>query len=263
MSEKFDVTDLPSVDAISSFHVRLPPFRMSDPVLWFRQIELALNGHNIRSELRRYEMVASLLPDEVADEVRDLILEPPADDPYATLKQAVIKRFSVSDRVRMQKLMSNVHLGDRSPSQLLRHMRTLAPRGETIMFAELWMQRLPQDLQQILAAHEGTVDLDALASIADRIHERASVRSSVQTVREDDRIAILEKKLDELSVSLLSKSRGSNRQDAFRRPPSTSPKRHKLCWYHEKYGDKAHRCIPPCFYSAKPFSHSGNGSTST
>ena len=42
--------------------------------------------------------------------------------PYDRLKAVFLKRTTTSDEVRLQQLLAGVELGDRTPSQLLRHM---------------------------------------------------------------------------------------------------------------------------------------------
>ena len=65
------------------------------------------------------------LSPEYAQEVRDLILNPPDVTPHAKLKEALVSRTTASEQRRLQQLFSTEELGDRKPSQLLRRIYQL------------------------------------------------------------------------------------------------------------------------------------------
>ena len=69
-------------------------------------------------------MVASLSP-EFAVEIRDLLIKPPAETPYETLKAELIKRTAASEQRKLQQLISGEELGEGKPTQLLRRMQQL------------------------------------------------------------------------------------------------------------------------------------------
>ena len=69
-------------------------------------------------------MVSSLSP-EFTTEVRDLLLHPLEETPYEVLKAELTKWSSASEQCRIQKLLSAEELGDRTPSQVLRHIQQL------------------------------------------------------------------------------------------------------------------------------------------
>ena len=64
--------------SVVSVGLKLPPFWPADPHIWFAQVE---------AQFKFDHVVASLSP-EFAAEVRDLLLHPPADDPYSVLKDS-------------------------------------------------------------------------------------------------------------------------------------------------------------------------------
>jgi hypothetical protein len=64
-------------------------------------------------------------------------------------------------------------MGDRKPSQFLRHLRSLVPDLPDYFLRTVWTGRHPMKVQDTLARHP-EVELDAAANCADRIIETVS-----------------------------------------------------------------------------------------
>lgn len=73
----------------------------------------------ITVESTKYAHVIASLQPEIAQEVRDLLVNPPTNNPYTELKEELIRRTSQSKQRRLQQLLITEELGDRKPSQLL------------------------------------------------------------------------------------------------------------------------------------------------
>ncbi|CAN7997550.1 unnamed protein product, partial [Ixodes hexagonus] len=110
---------------VSDVDLRLPPFWTADPELWFIQVGSQFVARRITSDITKYHHVVSSLPPATACEIRDVLLAPPDEDAYKTLKQTLIRRVTPSETQRLQQLLREAELGDRKPSQLLRHMQQL------------------------------------------------------------------------------------------------------------------------------------------
>ena len=179
--------------------------------------------------------MASLSPD-TATEVRDLIISPPTTDPYTALKQELIKRTAGSNQQKLQKLLNDLELGDRQPSQLIRRMRQLwcGNAGDDTILRELFLQRLPSNVRMVLAPSGTSVTLDNLAEMADRILEVSSpaiaamrappppVSTEIASLRSEVR------QLQKMMQSLSLRSREHHRcspTPARRRLPITTSKR--------------------------------------
>ncbi|XP_064475435.1 uncharacterized protein LOC135389301 [Ornithodoros turicata] len=162
--------------SISHVAVKIPPFWSANPTVWFSQVECQFHVAGITSRSSRYFHVAAALPPEVANEVTDILCAPLSTDPYDTLKKALIERTTASERKRLQQLLSAEDLGDRRPSQLLRHMQNLlGTRGSTTdepLLKEMFLQRLPPTVQMLLATATNLPIAD-LAAHADKIMEVA------------------------------------------------------------------------------------------
>ena len=230
--------------------VRLPPFWPDKPALWFAQAEVQFELNGISSQKAKFNQVVSQFNQQVASEVEDIIIAPSAHDPYDRLKAELVSRLSTSREQRVRQLLSHEEMGDRKPSQFLRHLKSLAPDVPDDFLRTIWTSRLPPHVQAILAGQtEGS--LDATARLADKICEvtpppnTASVAasSSDNTDALQERIRELERQLASLRATR-SHSRSHSRHRS--RTPAASPNRHQLCWYHRKFNNRARKCTPPC-----------------
>ena len=214
-------------------------------------------------------------------EVRDLVLHPPGTDPYNVLKDTLIKRTAASEQRCLQQLFQAEELGDRKPTQLLRCMQQLL--GDRTGLDEsflkgLFLQRLPNNVRMVLAASPSTTPLESLTELANRVTEVANPpvdtintpsTSSNQpppvaqvTGKETHQptSADFEKILSELAklqatVKSLTRERGrAQRSRSRHRSPTPNPPSSatEFCWYHQKYGDEARKCNPPCSHPNAP-----------
>ncbi|XP_071632181.1 uncharacterized protein [Temnothorax longispinosus] len=204
-------------------------------------------------------------------EIKDVVTQPPEANKYETVKKALIQRMSVSQQQRTRQLLELEELGDRKPSQFLRHLRTLA--GENVpdsLLRTLWLGRLPTQMQMVLATR--TEDpLNSIAEQADRIHEmtsKAVVAATATPVNKESleaRIQALTKQVATLTTRLSrDNSRQRNNWKGHNRSRSRSQSRNrgkpqeekndkndKHCYYHNRFGEKARKCTQPCTYKSE------------
>ena len=239
---------------MAAVNIKIPPYWASDPQVWFTQVEAQFATRGISAQKTKYEYVVASLAPEIAIEVRDLILTPPVDTPYDTLKAQLIGRTAASKQKRLQLLLTAEELGDRKPSQLLRRMQQLMgdKRIDDSLVRELFLQRLPTNVRMVLASAGPTMGLNDLAQLADKIMEVAVPSVAALTTSpfaaELDQlraeVAGLTKLVKSLSLPA-HRPRGSSRRSSPSpsRPPSPAA---EVCWYHRRYGEKAQKCRPPC-----------------
>ncbi|VUZ56582.1 unnamed protein product, partial [Hymenolepis diminuta] len=156
------------------------------------------------------------------------------DNPYDTLKKVVIGRLSDSQEKRVQQLLLQVELGDRTPSQLLRHMRSLLgeTRVDDVILRQLWIKRLPANMATCLAINVNRGNLDELAEAADKIQELSDgpcvqavetpTPNRVITQQSDVLTKLLEKL--ELLVPNVSSQSGSKQRLRFSKKSDSSPR---------------------------------------
>lgn len=235
--------------------VKLPTFWTDKPAIWFAQVEAQFEIANIVGDTTKYNYVVGHLDQKMAGEVEDLITNPPVEDKYEKLKEALIQRLSISQEKRVRQLLSDEELGDRKPSQFLRHLRSLAGTAlsDDNIIRQLWLRRLPQQAQAILAA-QADLSLDKVAELADKITELAPPPAicSTSTASSALNLASLAKQLEEVSNQVAALSR-QQRQHSRNRSVSSdrSSNSSKQCWYHRKWGAKASRCINPCNWNSE------------
>ena len=247
---------------VSAVNLKIPPFWPGDPEVWFQQVEAQFRTRGITAQRTKFDHVVASLSPEFATEVRDLIIKPPADTPYDSLREHLIKRTTASEQRKLQQLFKAEELGDRKPSQLLRRIQQLlgerASAIDDTFLRELFLQKLPNSVHMILASTSSTSSLDELAELADKIIDVASPSISgvqhpppPQLSAEVDQLRTEVTRLQGLVKSLTHRrSRTPTRRTTPRPNPSRSPSPHpseqSTCWYHLKYGESARKCKPPC-----------------
>eukprot|EP00794_Sanderia_malayensis_P005010 gene5010-biopygen4076 len=164
--------------------LKLPPFWPNNPELWFAQVECQFESRSITIQSTKFNYVVAILQPEIAQEVRDLLVNRPAQNAYDRLKEALIKRTSTSEQKRLHQLLVAEELGDGKPSQLLRRMQQLQGGNnlEPNILRQLFLQRLPRNAQLILASSPDTVPLDDLAALADKILEVAGPPQAISAI---------------------------------------------------------------------------------
>lgn len=136
---------------------RLPPFWPQEPAVWFAQVEGQFLLAGITTDETKFYYVLSTLEYQYAAEVK-----------YEKLKSELIKRLSASREREVKQLLVHEELGDRKPSQFLRHLRHLAgPNMPDDFLKTIWTSRLPQNIQTVVASQPQST-LESLAELADR-----------------------------------------------------------------------------------------------
>jgi len=260
---------------ITKIAVRIPPFWPEEPELWFTQLEGQFTLCGINDDEARYAHVLSKIEPMQAREIKDVITRPPMTEKYKTLKRALIQRLTDSKEQRIRQLLEQEELGDRRPSQFLRHLITLA--GASVpsdLIRTLWLGRLPAQMQAILATRMED-KLEEVAEQADRIHEignravvaaitpkatQAPQQPSTSQTAAEAQVLMLSKQIAALTVQMAKLTEDWNKEKARNRARSRSRSRHRfrprsrtprndgVCYYHRRFGQDAKKCTHPCTY---------------
>ncbi|XP_063220629.1 uncharacterized protein LOC134530031 [Bacillus rossius redtenbacheri] len=236
--------------------------------MWFVQVENQFALAGVKSDETKFNYVAGNLDCKYATEVRDILVQPPTEDKYGRLKSELIKRLSASQERKTKQLLEHEEVGDRRPSQFLRHLRSLA--GTVVpddLLKSLWLGRLPPPTQAILATQTNS-SLDSLAELADAIADtnpRPQMAEAASLESMFDKMSILmTAKIGEMATTLrqeiaavASPTRLGQHNSRRDRSPSTPRQQRSrsrslqgICWYHRCFGDGARKCVQPCEYSS-------------
>ena len=250
--------------------VRIPPSCPDRPALWFAQIEGQFVLSGITSDSTKFYYILAQLEREYAVEVEDIISNPPAQNKYEVLKQELIKRLSASKEQKVRQLLDHEVLGNRKPSQFIRHLQHLTGPNVPLDFIRtIWSSRLPQGVQAIVASH-ADMPLDKLVELADKViaicspnaqvTEVVAAASSSVPLQPHSHQALFNETMS-IQIAALTKqiasltdivTRGQNQfrsRDRFRSRPSRSRSHSRdsfkdgVCWYHRKFGKDAKKCL--------------------
>lgn len=266
-------SDAETLTAVNTLAVKVPEFISQDPRLWFAQLELYFKGRRITRQDSKYTTAAMNLPPHVSLEVSELIYHPPSENPYDALKAAVLERLASSEEQNLRKLLSGVQIGDRTPTQLLRHMRNLTNENKVheVLVRELWLQALPQHLRTPLSVVDKETPLNKLAELADQVHQSCSGHNVCQVQSKPvellEELAALRQQFQQLSTQVAALTTASSSQRSYRRRSRSRPRKSSVnrreddgvCYYHRRFGNKARRCTHPCTF--QPTQTSGNASS--
>lgn len=265
-------------------NTRIPPIWRDRIRLWFVQFE-AIVAPLKKGDQALYEVLIAQLERQDIDEISDLLLEPPETNKFQSLKNRLIAVYEDSQDRNLQRLLSEIELGDLKPSQLLRRMKTLAGKNvsETALRI-LWSNHLPASVRTIVAASDTImkdVALSDIALMADKILEQTCKEisslsvpkplSSLPSTSQASAVpSSIESKLDDLAREVAELKMNNNRQfrrnerpatqfyatrsvrprarSSFRNHDFSSP---GICYYHRRFGDSAFKCTIPCSYKKR------------
>lgn len=162
----------------------------------------------------------------------------------------------------MRRLLEQEQIGERKPSSFLRHLRSLAgPTFPDDLLKTIWMGRLPKFIQTVLATQrfESLVELselgDKLIEINSQSTSQVCSTQAFKNMPQPD-VHELTKKVDELTrmvAALTTAQSGSgntnSRNSRSRRRSRSRSRNVDLCFYHDRFAAKAHRCVSPCKWS--------------
>lgn len=261
--------------SVSAVYARLPFPQMCNTNIeaWFTTMDFWFTASGITSDKQKAATVLAALSPNVISQLTEVIAAIPATDRFDYVKQKIIEHFADSEQRRLNRLLSELPLGDKKPSELFFEMKRVA--GSTLGEAALkglWTKRLPEFVQPVVAASTGTAA--EFTKIADSIVDAVSpgqlcqVRNQSTGELNDLRAAIVElgKKFDQFSTRSRSRSRRPNtgRNRSQKRDKSQSNNNVRIseeCWYHRKYGRNAQKCRSPCNYRQQHVQEVRSGET--
>ena len=268
------VDRLPNLNraSIARLSVKIPPFWRKDPEMWFAQVEAQFAIAGITSDETKFNYVAGNLEANYATEVRDILTSPPDSGKYEKLKIELIRRLGTSQDHKTRELLETQQLGDRAPSQFLRHLQGLPGKAfSEEALRSIWLSRLPMSMQTILATQKQAT-LDQVAELADAIANRreyteattkyaaAAAVPAADTIPLTalvQQISLLTTSVAEISLQLSEFTSRENRTRPRSRGHSQNRRRsrsrnfppNRMCWYHSRFAERARTCQSQCNFT--------------
>lgn len=266
MSEDENETSQTSLET-NSMRAKIPDFFQENVELWFWQTEAVFKANRISSDETKYYTVIGSLPPNVIFKISDLQQNPPTAHLYKTLKDRIIKEFADSQMTKVTQLLTNIHLGDKKPSELLAEMRAKSLNTSITeeLLTQLWIRNLPETVRAILSANESAT-LSIKADIADKITESMATKninsveinatsSNQKSINLNDLGDLIKTLRDEIKLNRRSRSstRSSRSTSRYRFDRNQSPTHNdNYCWYHNRWRDNATKCKQPCSFKTHP-----------
>jgi len=246
--------------AAAAVACKLPIFWSKSPAAWFLSAESNFVLCGITRSVTKFHHVLKSFDQATVLELQDLLLDETIKDDYDAFKTEVLKRFSVSVEQKLRELVSQHEIGDRTPSQFLRHLKNLAGKDvKDNMVRTLWADKLPPKLQPFVAQYP-SMPLADLATLADNVYSMFQGQPAISAVAAnatDAKLDTILRRLEVLEMSSRSRepARGRSQSRKFNsrarsRTPSAAKQEERkgLCYYHHRFGDDARNCRAPCLY---------------
>lgn len=223
-------------ELVGAVAVKLPTFWRHDPEVWFVQTEAQFATKKIVVDQTKYEYLLASIDSEAAKEVRATILAPGEEGGrYMKMKKILIDTFGESQTEKDSKLLRISGLGDRKPTSLLRHMRSLNVDMDTL-FRHLFLSHLPAGVRRVLVSQDFK-SLEDMAKQADRIVESDSAWNQAMVVA-----AALEDPAIQGVNAAFQDGGGGRRKREQKRGGDARFAPGELCYFHNHFGDQAFRC---------------------
>ncbi|XP_069995843.1 uncharacterized protein [Penaeus vannamei] len=179
---------------VNAASICLPHFSPNEALTWFWRAETQFRLKNISKATTKTDHIVAILPKEVFHRIAPWSDSQPDDIDYDTLKQELLKEFSLSPSERAQQILniSNMPLGDRTPKQVWQETNTLCrlpTKDEQGKFhdvdleKEIWLRSLPGNIREKLHNSDETA-MDILLIRANALmeaHQQACPQSTAPT----------------------------------------------------------------------------------
>jgi hypothetical protein len=239
--------------AVAAVSVKLPEFWMDDPEMWFAQAEAHFRRAGITVSATKFDYVLMQLPAKARTSVREIVrIADTLPDPYEVMKTKLTASYTKSRWRLVFELFEHPDLGDRRPSEMMDALLSLLPPGEPPgdLFMGQFLKRLPASMRSQLALEEFKNPAQLAASADSLWDARGSPQSSVSAVGR----SVSPGRRDSASPSRQRVRQRSPDRPRDRRRPTPGPgsrveQDSGLCYYHDRWGRRAHKCEAGCSWT--------------
>lgn len=236
--------------------IKIPPFWIDRPEIWFYQVEAQFRINGIVSEETQFNYLVSQLEPKFVENIWDIIKND-SKVKYTDSKTRLLELFKESESTRIKRLITGIELGTMKPSQLLQKLKAVATSDVSEnLIKTIWLEKLPDSMKNIVLVSDA--ELSKLAVMADKIADMSTPNEtySVTTAENNSNAELLAKikVLEQQIASMAVRNSRSYSRENYRgnRNRSNSRKRFnpngKYCFFHHRFGKKClpEKCIQPC-----------------
>lgn len=202
---------------VSPLSVKLPPFVPEDPDMWFARVEATFRRRKITKSWDKFDYCLAAMSEEQLQSVRHVIIKPSEDDPYDSLKTALLKRHSADPVEKILNFLDTTSLPqDGNPKMVADRIKALS-QDITERDLALFVSKMPLSIRGFLLRDwESFEDVDGAAVAAEQLLKGTPSVTSLAVIKAT--------------------------------PSGQCPQRDQrlLCFYHRRWGKNAKQCRPPC-----------------
>jgi hypothetical protein len=234
--------------------IKLPPFEEDMSQIWFNQAEAYLRLTNVQDRTFWFYYVQWALSTLQKKLVQNLLSVPtPPINANDQLKDRLLQLYEQREKDRCRKYFAMPPLSGRRPSELAVDLMALCPQQDvdwdTIKY--MFLFRLPPTMKALLGEYNPST-LTELVARADALLDAEAARdNTVAAAVEESTVATAgvaapssswKRKADFKKKNPAKKQHGDSGGDNDPGPWKDMG----LCWTHYNFGNKAHKCKPPC-----------------
>jgi hypothetical protein len=234
--------------------IRLPEFYADSPQSWSDCLDSTFATANITQSITKFHWVLAKLLFLLIATVRPLSRNPTAvSDPYKELQELLLRSYGLSTEQMTNKWLDYPMCGDTRPSVLWDNLTALQPESKEDAETALFLRKLPRHISNLINPRA--------FKTTEELIQRCNELWMAQTPEE---AAAAGATAASAVLNMQSPFRNSHRfPSPFRRktpggdkgrrrsPTSGAAKggcSDSLCFYHSRFGNKAHKCEKGCSY---------------
>lgn len=242
-------------------------FSSQNPATWFSVTENRFDYLEITSDEEKYWITLKCLGPTYFDELQAFMPSLQTGNKYPALKAEILRKLAQSEHDKLDRLLRESSMGERSPSEYFNTVQSLAAgimsKDAALRF---WWKGLPTDIA--ISIDLEIVQLNSAAAV-EKANRIAEFKRSKEVKSFDHSIASVEgTRLVGTNSEVLTRIEALEKRDMRSRQAkqrrfersgyrdrSKSSNRdeetERLCFYHYEFGDKARRCRKPCAWQRK------------
>lgn len=232
-----------------------PAFTSDDIELYLVLLERYFAQLNIADNTHKYNTILCNLPQDVLSQIRALILDPPARNRYEAVCNALRNIYLGSSVKRMKTLMTDVKCqpnSDHNIRVLWNSIQKTVPALPLEMAKDLFISKLPNYLQ-VHALTNPTLSIQQLIELLQNVESLTGAHpesTSTPPIQINPQLTELSTSIQQLTRMLNSTTPTATSSTNTSETPSTRTKDKHNCYYHNRFGVHAKKCVPPCRFTS-------------